>query len=135
MLSREVFTYLSVVDPSECVALAPSPPNHHQTISKLPTLVITVNTLRYPIQEVPGKVHIRRSDVQNQKMTFKCVHRGCGKAFEDPEAKCHYHPGPPVFHEGQKGVRASHFRQQLVKDSGLTLRYRLEMLQTSCSNL
>ncbi|KAF5864461.1 hypothetical protein ETB97_007565 [Aspergillus alliaceus] len=33
----------------------------------------------------------------------KCVHKGCGKVFTDPEEPCVYHPGPPVFHEGQKG--------------------------------
>lgn len=36
-------------------------------------------------------------------MAQKCVHKGCGKTFTDPEEKCTYHPGPPVFHEGQKG--------------------------------
>lgn len=36
-------------------------------------------------------------------MAFKCVHKGCGKEFTDPEEQCLYHPGPPVFHEGQKG--------------------------------
>ena len=33
----------------------------------------------------------------------KCVHKGCGKVFTDPNEDCIYHPGPPVFHEGQKG--------------------------------
>jgi hypothetical protein len=34
----------------------------------------------------------------------KCVHKGCGKTFTDPsDPPCVYHPGPPVFHEGQKG--------------------------------
>ncbi|KAK3354816.1 HSP20-like chaperone [Neurospora tetraspora] len=33
----------------------------------------------------------------------KCVHQGCGKVYTDPEEVCRYHPGPPVFHEGQKG--------------------------------
>ncbi|KAL8920010.1 MAG: hypothetical protein Q9172_004704 [Xanthocarpia lactea] len=33
----------------------------------------------------------------------KCVHKGCGKTFSDPSEQCVYHPGPPVFHEGQKG--------------------------------
>lgn len=33
----------------------------------------------------------------------KCVHKGCGKVFSDPEEDCTYHPGPPVFHEGLKG--------------------------------
>lgn len=36
-------------------------------------------------------------------MASKCVHKGCGKVFTDPEEECVYHPGPPVFHEGQKG--------------------------------
>ncbi|KAJ5489218.1 hypothetical protein N7539_004108 [Penicillium diatomitis] len=36
-------------------------------------------------------------------MASKCVHKGCGKTFDDPEETCVYHPGPPVFHEGQKG--------------------------------
>ena len=39
-------------------------------------------------------------------MAQKCVHKGCGKTFDDPEEPCVYHPGPPEFHEGQKGVRA-----------------------------
>ncbi|KAI9845334.1 MAG: hypothetical protein M1837_004956 [Sclerophora amabilis] len=33
----------------------------------------------------------------------KCVHKGCGKTFTDPDEACVYHSGPPVFHEGQKG--------------------------------
>ncbi|EPS35327.1 hypothetical protein H072_11307 [Dactylellina haptotyla CBS 200.50] len=33
----------------------------------------------------------------------KCTHQGCGKIFSDPDEDCLYHPGPPVFHEGQKG--------------------------------
>jgi len=33
----------------------------------------------------------------------KCVHKGCGKVFTDPDEECVYHPGPPEFHEGQKG--------------------------------
>ncbi|PYH87161.1 chord-domain-containing protein [Aspergillus uvarum CBS 121591] len=36
-------------------------------------------------------------------MASKCVHKGCGKEFTDAEEPCVYHPGPPVFHEGQKG--------------------------------
>jgi hypothetical protein len=36
-------------------------------------------------------------------MAEKCVHKGCGKIFTDPEESCVYHPGPAVFHEGQKG--------------------------------
>ena len=36
-------------------------------------------------------------------MAKKCVHKGCGKTYEDDNEECVYHPGPPVFHEGQKG--------------------------------
>ncbi|CAF9926670.1 MAG: hypothetical protein GOMPHAMPRED_004208 [Gomphillus americanus] len=36
-------------------------------------------------------------------MAQKCVHKGCGKRFTDAEEICIYHPGPPIFHEGQKG--------------------------------
>ncbi|KAK8083495.1 CORD and CS domain-containing protein [Apiospora saccharicola] len=36
-------------------------------------------------------------------MAQKCVHKGCSKEYSDPEEVCNYHPGPPVFHEGQKG--------------------------------
>ncbi|KAF2223054.1 chord-domain-containing protein [Elsinoe ampelina] len=37
-------------------------------------------------------------------MSQKCLHKGCGKKFDkEDESECVYHPGPPVFHEGQKG--------------------------------
>ncbi|KAI1202268.1 HSP20-like chaperone [Nemania serpens] len=37
-------------------------------------------------------------------MALKCVHQGCGKEYSDgSDEVCRYHPGPPVFHEGQKG--------------------------------
>ncbi|KAF2745214.1 chord-domain-containing protein [Sporormia fimetaria CBS 119925] len=36
-------------------------------------------------------------------MAKKCVHKGCGKTYENEDEPCTYHPGPPVFHEGQKG--------------------------------
>ncbi|KXJ92037.1 HSP20-like chaperone [Microdochium bolleyi] len=36
-------------------------------------------------------------------MAQKCVHQGCGKMYTDQDAVCKYHPGPPIFHEGQKG--------------------------------
>ncbi|KAG1382151.1 hypothetical protein G6F61_002529 [Rhizopus arrhizus] len=38
-----------------------------------------------------------------------CKRRGCGHIFKDqetsrgPDAKCRYHPGAPIFHEGSKG--------------------------------
>lgn len=38
----------------------------------------------------------------------KCVHQSCGKIFTDPDEECHYHPGPPVFHEGQKGKKLAY---------------------------
>jgi hypothetical protein len=38
-----------------------------------------------------------------QTMAKKCVHKGCGKTYENEDDECLYHPGPPVFHEGQKG--------------------------------
>lgn len=61
------------------------------------------------------------------KMASKCVHKGCGKQFTDPEEPCVYHPGPPVFHEGQKGklkrtllshlafYQASHFLEWQIR--------------------
>ncbi|TAQ88545.1 hypothetical protein B7494_g3149 [Chlorociboria aeruginascens] len=36
-------------------------------------------------------------------MSQKCVHQSCGKIYTDPNEECLYHPGPPIFHEGQKG--------------------------------
>jgi hypothetical protein len=39
-------------------------------------------------------------------MAQKCVHQGCGKTYADADEVCRYHPGPPVFHEGQKGMTA-----------------------------
>ena len=36
-------------------------------------------------------------------MAQKCIHKGCGKVFTDPEEECVYHSGAPIFHEGQKG--------------------------------
>jgi len=50
-------------------------------------------------------------------MAQKCVHKGCGKVFTDPEEPCTYHPGPPEFHEGQKG---SPNTRQLTISSTLT---------------
>lgn len=44
-------------------------------------------------------------------MAQKCVRQGCGKTFTDPDEVCRYHPGPPIFHEGQKGTRADHTHQ------------------------
>lgn len=36
-------------------------------------------------------------------MALKCLHKGCGKSFTEVDEPCTYHPGPPLFHEGQKG--------------------------------
>ncbi|SZF00226.1 unnamed protein product [Blumeria hordei] len=36
-------------------------------------------------------------------MTLKCVRQSCGKIYTDFNEPCYYHPGPPIFHEGQKG--------------------------------
>ncbi|KAI1098900.1 Pyruvate/Phosphoenolpyruvate kinase-like domain-containing protein [Jackrogersella minutella] len=46
---------------------------------------------------LPNNFHVRAT------MAQKCVHKGCGKVYTDLDEVCVYHPGPPVFHEGQKG--------------------------------
>lgn len=51
----------------------------------------------------------------------KCVHSGCGKVFDDPNEDCLYHPGPPVFHEGQKGKL-----QQTRTNSNTNYSYKLQ---------
>ncbi|PUU77417.1 HSP20-like chaperone [Tuber borchii] len=53
-------------------------------------------------------------------MTQKCAHKGCGKKFTDPEEECHYHPGAPIFHEGQKGWQCCKTRV-LTFDEFLTI--------------
>ena len=41
---------------------------------------------------------------QTETKPHKCVHKGCGKQYTNPSnPPCIYHPGPPEFHEGQKG--------------------------------
>lgn len=67
------------------------------------TLVISLDCFdaNYPAQPLTQEgEHEGHSRV---KMAQKCVHKGCGKVFGDPEEECVYHPGPPEFHEGQKG--------------------------------
>lgn len=44
-------------------------------------------------------------------MASKCVHKGCGKAFSDQTEPCTYHPGPPEFHEGTKGMHTTSLSQ------------------------
>lgn len=79
-------------------------------------------------------------------MAQKCVHKGCGKLYTDLEEDCVYHPGPPVFHEGQKGtcgvlLNVSTFLPESIpnvseiSDMNLTDLARVEMLQTPRSNL
>ncbi|KAF3906861.1 hypothetical protein ABW21_db0205102 [Orbilia brochopaga] len=50
----------------------------------------------------------------------KCTHQGCGKTFTDADEDCHYHPGPPLFHEGQKGWKCCRPRV-LTFDEFLTI--------------
>lgn len=57
---------------------------------------------------------------------LKCTHKGCGKVFTDPEEPCYYHPGAPIFHEGQKGQPPP--APPRTSTPPLTLR-RLAMLQ------
>jgi hypothetical protein len=52
----------------------------------------------------------------------KCVHKSCGKVFTDPNEECIYHPGPPVFHEGQKGAFKSPNAEQSI-----SLFYHMEL--------
>jgi hypothetical protein len=59
-------------------------------------------------------------------MAKKCVHKGCGKTYEDENEECVYHAGPPVFHEGQKG-RAANLRAIYCNWDADTI-CRLEML-------
>lgn len=42
-------------------------------------------------------------------MAQKCVHQGCGKVYTDADEVCRYHPGPPIFHEGQKGTSSGFY--------------------------
>lgn len=51
-------------------------------------------------------VHTFSQILTHQGMAQRCVHKGCGKIFTDPKEECSFHPGPPIFHEGQKGVCA-----------------------------
>ncbi len=77
------------------------------------------------------KIRPRIPPDHRSRMASKCVRKGCGKTFSDPEEECVYHPGPPIFHEGQKGVGApssEHHRKGEKGNTGLTLRHRLEML-------
>ncbi len=51
-------------------------------------------------------------------MAQKCVHQGCGKNYTDEEEVCRSPPGPPVFHEGQKGMDLRWFFSSGVRSSG-----------------
>lgn len=69
------------------------------------------------------------------KMAQKCVHKGCGKVFTDAEEDCVYHPGPPEFHEGQKGTISTRHATNETIWILTRARDRLEMLQTALSHL
>lgn len=56
-------------------------------------------------------------------MAEKCVHQGCGKVYTDAEEPCVYHPGPPIFHEGQKGTHFPLTMQHRTADFILPLFY------------
>lgn len=62
-------------------------------------------------------------------MAQKCVHQGCGKEYTDAAEKCEYHPGPPVFHEGQKGKHGLNPSCSYAQFQMLTWCRRMEMLQ------
>ena len=65
-------------------------------------------------------------------MSQKCVHQGCGKLFSDPSEKCEYHPGPPVFHEGQKGKAVPrHELLEIVGKPSPETPPRMEVLQAT----
>jgi hypothetical protein len=66
-------------------------------------------------------------------MAKKCVHKGCGKTYDNEDEECVYHPGPPVFHEGQKGV----YYGSKLSNANFKLTHvpRLEVLQTTRSDL
>ena len=56
--------------------------------------------LKYPF--LPSKMSSTNPQTENKPL--KCVHKGCGKQYTNPsDPPCVYHPGPPEFHEGQKG--------------------------------
>lgn len=59
-----------------------------------------------PIEDLPKSSFFAFSSSLQSIMAQKCAHKGCGKTFTDPGEDCVYHPGPPIFHEGQKGVCA-----------------------------
>ena len=54
--------------------------------------------------EAPEKKRSLDLQLRSLAMAKKCVHKGCGKTYENEDEECVYHPGPPVFHEGQKGT-------------------------------
>jgi hypothetical protein len=78
---------------------------------------------RSPSWKDPEKERTRKirnsspySTTGSPNMTQKCVHKGCGKVFTDPEEPCIYHPGPPEFHEGQKGRHRLFGRTQATRE-------------------
>jgi hypothetical protein len=63
----------------------------------------------------------------------KCVHKGCGKIFTDPEEPCLYHPGPPEFHEGQKGRSTQHNFPQSVSTADRWRIAKKQCIHSHCS--
>lgn len=51
-------------------------------------------------------------------MAEKCVHQGCGKLYTDATEECKYHPGPPIFHEGQKGKLQTCDASEIFREYG-----------------
>ena len=69
----------------------------NRSASKFPTIAIVTTLLA-------NKICTSFFSNHHIDMAERCVHKGCGKTFTDPQEECIYHPGPPIFHEGQKGV-------------------------------
>ena len=78
------------------------------------SFILTCNNAKYPTSaEAARWLSLKRilpnsnqlGVSQLQAMANKCVHQGCNKVYTDPDEVCRYHPGPPIFHEGQKGIR------------------------------
>lgn len=85
--------------------------------SKTPTSVLRLNVRRfdniprnYRTQSLIPNLRPHQSPIgafpaqREGNMAQKCVHQGCNKEYTDPDEICRYHPGPPIFHEGQKGM-------------------------------
>jgi len=59
------------------------------------------------LEKLPLGVVLRKPDIEDElpPIGTKCRHNGCERKYEGPHsegANCNYHPGMPVFHEGEK---------------------------------